>query len=201
MAVAQLILEYLRVILSPQGIVALILLVFFYRFHGDVRALIGRIASIRLPGGTEVSTPQLGRATDEKAALKEPPPLPLDATPVLPSGVHLSPEQAQAVAEVFKAERARAYLWEYRYLNYFLVANTQRVLDWLAGLQERTTLPTYDAFWIPIIPKAQERRAIIDALQAHSLIALEGELITVTPKGREYIEWRGPLPVSNREQG
>ena len=98
------------------------------------------------------------------------------------------------VAELFQAERARAYLWEYRYLNYFLAYGTQKVLDWLACLPTRTSCDLFDTFWLPYIPSAEERRAIITALQAHHLIMIQDNLIEVTPKGREYIQWRGALP-------
>ena len=89
---------------------------------------------------------------------------------------------------------ARAALWEYRYLNYFLARGTQRVLDWLNALGVQTTATMFDSFWLPFIPNAQERQAIITALQAHSLIAMNGQVIEVTPKGKEYLTWRGPLP-------
>lgn len=108
--------------------------------------------------------------------------------------ITVSPAQLQTLEEAFAAERARAFLWEYRYLNYFLARSSQRVLDWLAGLSVRTTVGTFEAFWLPILPIAQERQAIVTALQAHYLIVLAGELIEVTPKGREYLQWRGPLP-------
>jgi len=197
MAIAALVLEYLKALLSPQCVAGIVALVFLWRFRDDIRALMKRVASIKLPGGTELSAPQLERAENEKTAAKEPPALSAGTAPALPGSLHLTPEQASAVAEAFRAEQAKAYLWEYRYLNYFLVRNTQRVLDWLAGLKERTTYGMYDSWWLPIIPSANERRAIVNALQAHHLVILhEGELMEVTPKGREYIEWRGALPAS-----
>jgi hypothetical protein len=48
--------------------------------------------------------------------------------------------------------------------------------------------------WLPLIPSATERKAILSALENHHLIQLENGLVSVTPKGQEYIEWRGPLP-------
>lgn len=92
------------------------------------------------------------------------------------------------------AERARAYFWEYRYLHYFLVLGTQRVLDWLASLPAPTTVGAFDTFWQPLIPSAEQRRTILSVLESHNLIFFRGELIEVSPKGREYIQWRGPLP-------
>jgi hypothetical protein len=194
MTIAALVLEYLKVLLSPQCVAGLVAIVFFSRFSADISALMRRVASIKLPGGAEFSAPQLARTAEDRASDKEPPALPAGTAPPLPEGIHLTPEQANAVAETLRAERAKAYLWEYRYLNHFLVPNTQRVLDWLAGLKERTTYGMYDAWWLPIIQNANERRAIINALQAHYLIIIgDGELMEVTPKGREYIEWRGSM--------
>jgi hypothetical protein len=102
----------------------------------------------------------------------------------------------RAIEEMFRAERAKAYLWEYRYLDHFYVLKTQWVLDWLASLPQRTTFGVHDAFWMPMIPDVQERRTIINVLQAHHIIFRDAgtDLIEVTPKGREYIEWRGPVP-------
>lgn len=196
MAVAALVLEYLKALLSPQALACVVAFVFLSYFKDDIRALMRRVASIKLPGGTELSTPQLERAAGDTAATREPPALPAGAAPTLPDGLHLRPEQARIVADAFNSERARAYLWEYRYLNYFLVPSTQRVLDWLAGLKERTTYSTYDAWWLRVVPNPTERRAIINALESHHLVMLhEGDLIEVTPKGHEYIGWRGPLPT------
>ncbi|HEY3383472.1 MAG TPA: hypothetical protein VGK32_17020 [Vicinamibacterales bacterium] len=197
MTVAALVLDYIKALLSPQVVAGVVALAFVLRFGDDIRGLMRRVASIRLPGGTELSTPQLGRTTDDKSASKEPPALTAGAAPTIPEGLHLTPEQATAVTEAFRAERARAYLWEYRYLNYFLVANTQRVLDWLAGLPERTSYEMYDSWWLPVIPNPSERQAIINALQAHYLVMVQdgNHLLEVTPKGREYLTWRGPIAV------
>lgn len=192
MEVAKLVFEYVKLLATPQAVAGVVALVFFRRFHDEIKALIRRVASIKLPGGAELSTPQLERAEAEAAP---PPALPSQPTVNLPSGLHLTPDQVNAVTEAFRAERAAANLWEYRYLNYFLVSNTRRVLDWLASLSERTTYSMYDAWWLPVIPNADERRAIIQALETHSLITVSGPLLEVTPKGRDYIQWRRSLPA------
>ena len=203
METAAIVLEYLKVLLSTQCVCAVVALVFIICFRRDLRALMQRVASIKLPGGTEVSAPQLARTESEKSSTKEPPGVPPGPASPLPEGLHLEPEQAKILGEAFRAERAKAYLWEYRYLNHFLVANTQRVLDWLAGLKERTTISMYDAWWMQFVLNADERRAILSALETHHLIFIhDGDVIEVTPKGREYIGWRGPLaspPAVKRE--
>ena len=48
---------------------------------------------------------------------------------------------------------------------------------------------------------AVERRAIFVALQNHHLIDTTGDLIEITPKGRDYLEWRRPLPPLTGKNG
>ena len=197
MEIAKLVLEYLKVVLSTPVVGGSVALAFFVLFRTELRGLLNRVAKIKFPGGAEVSTSQVERSSEEIPAKgQQPEPLPerASASVALPSNLTLTPDQVAKVEEGIAAERARAALWEYRYLNFFLARNTQRVLDWLASLSMRTTVAMFDAFWLPVLPLAQERQAIVAALQAHYLIALSGELMEVTPKGREYLQWRGPLP-------
>ena len=191
MTIAQLVLEYLKVVLSSQVIAGIVAFTFLILFRRDIKALLLRIAKIKLPGGTEVSTPQAAKL-EETPKDKPLPKPPQDPSLQLPQ--NLNQKQLEEVRQLLEAERAQAYLWEYRYLNYFLAYQTQQVLDWFASLPSRTSLELFDAIWLPAIPSAQERQAIINALQAHYLIHIEHGLIEVTPKGREYIQWRGPLP-------
>ena len=76
-----------------------------------------------------------------------------------------------------------------------MVRKTQLVLDWIAELKQPTAYGFYDSFWMLVIPNANERKIILDVLQAHHLVQINNAgLIGITEKGREYIEWRGPLP-------
>ena len=70
METAKLVLEYLRVLLSPQIIVGIIGLVFLLLFREDIKALILRIAKIRFPGGAELSTLQSERQINEEEISK-----------------------------------------------------------------------------------------------------------------------------------
>jgi hypothetical protein len=189
--IAKLILEYLKVILSAPVLLSIVGFIFILIFKEDIKALLLRVAKIKFPGGAEVSTPQSDRQSDE-ASENRPEPQPDINISGLPTD--LSPTHRQTVEQIIRAERATSYLWEYRFLNYFLVYNTQRVLDWLIDLNQLTTYSHYDATWLPIIPAASERNAIINALESHHLIQIVNGLIEVTPKGREYQQWRGALP-------
>lgn len=192
MEIAKLVIDFLRVFLSLPVIVGAIVLVSFRLFGEDIKALLLRVAKIRFPGGAELSTSQ-----DERRAMDEQlgkPQLPAAEIriPGLPQG--LTPQQRQTIEDLLRAEKATAFLWEYRYLNYFLVYGTQMVLDWLISLNRSTTCAHYDAIWLPAIPSAQERAAIIAALETHHLLTIANNVMEVTPKGREYQQWRGPLP-------
>lgn len=192
METASLTLEYFKVLLSPQMVVGVVGLTFFFLFREDIKALLLRIAEIRFPGGAEVSTSQSERQIKEENIEQKPLPVPASSLPGLPND--LTQQQRVAIENILKAERATSYLWEYRYLNYFLVYRTQMVLDWLISLNQPTTYSHFDATWLPIIPSANEREATINALQAHHLVQVVDGAIQLTPKGMEYQQWRGALP-------
>lgn len=194
MKIANLVLEYIKVFLSLQVVAGAAVVAFFVIFKGEIRSLLKRTPRIKFPGGWEFSTSQLEKTNEELPAQGEQPSATTPDAPSLPENLTLTPEQVKALGEAFDAERARAALWEYRYLNYYFARGTQHVLDWLASLDKRTTLSYFDSFWLPVIPSAKERHAIINALESHYLITLRGQVIEVSEKGREYLAWRGPLP-------
>ena len=101
-----------------------------------------------------------------------------------------------------QAQQTTSRLWEYRYLNFHFVRDTQLVLDWLASLQDCPSIEMFHALWLPAIPIAKSRENIILALQNHYLITVRDEvMIEITDKGREYLKWRGgPLPYTSQAQ-
>lgn len=185
------VLEYLRVLLSAPPMIAAVAIMFFILFREDIKALLLRIASIRFPGGTELLTTQSQRQEREAQQAQKPAPA-VEAPDV--EILDLAPQQRQVIENIIKSERANAFLWEYRYLNFFLVRGTQVVLDWLASVPQPVSIHFASSYWLPVIPRAEERTAILNALMAHHLVKLNGEAIEVTSKGREYLAWRGPLP-------
>lgn len=101
-------------------------------------------------------------------------------------------EREASSAETGPAEN-EARLWEYRYLNLYLVRGTQLVLDWFATLASPMSPELYDTFLTPWVPDVREREAIRHALETHHLVGrTEGGLV-ITSKGRDYRNWRGPL--------
>ena len=186
---SQLLLEILKLVLSPQVIAGSCVFVFIFWFHSELSALLTRMARFRF-GGAEFDTPQAQRFEHPDETPSTNRTLSLAST----TGGSEEPTDAASLRKLCDAERARAATWEYRYLNHFLARATQVGLDWLSGLPVSTSKSMYDAYWLTLIISAQEREAIITALQAHHLIQIQGELIEVTSKGREYIKWRGALP-------
>ena len=171
---ARLALEYLRVVASWPVVIFVLAVVAIARFKDPIAALINRIAHIKIAGGTELSTPQ---------------PAPVTAADSV-QGDKTTTTSAEEVpaADALVNERELSAVWEYHYLNYFLVPRTQAVLDWLAH-RSPTSYANYDS-WLHWFPPA-ERSAIIDALSAHHLIRIDDDqlMMTVTDKGREYLRW------------
>lgn len=184
----KLILEYTKVLLSPQIVVVVAALWFISSFKKNIADLIDRIKAIKFPGG-EVSTPQLEKLKDEKPIEDNASPEPQSAD--LPANIQEN--DTETLKSLYNAERARAYFWEYSYLNYYLVPRTQLTLDWLASCKAPMSLALYDSITSPHVADPKERKAILDALERHYLIAIENDLITVNPKGQEYIKWRGDV--------
>jgi len=189
---AKLVLEYVRVLLSPQIIGGIVTIIVLFTLSNELKALFRRIAKIRFPGGSEVSTSQIERAIEAPISNSEPP-NPTDTSPVA-GKQNPTPQDFELLRQLYDAERAQSHLWEYRYLNFFLVRHTQQFLDWLITLPNPTSVGLADAHWMQFIPDPNERFAILNALMTHHLVEQNMGLLHVTEKGREYAQWRGPLP-------
>lgn len=194
MDAASIILEYVRVFLSTPVVVGVVATAAILIFKKDIKTLCSRIATIKLPGGGELLTSQQSRSTDEES--NSTPPDVTDEQLNLPAELKFTSDQLAVVRNLYFSERANAYLWEYRYLNFFLVRATQYVLEWFASSQQPISLSLFHNVWTPIVRSAAERDAIINALQSHYLIDVSDSLVQITPKGREYIDWRGPMEQS-----
>jgi len=191
MEMANLILEYLRVLLSPQIVGGVVAIIFLFVFEKELKVLIGRVASIRFPGG-ELSTSQIERATEVPLS-SMPSTLPERPVPI-EGGNDPTPQDFEQLRQMYTAEKIQSRVWEYRFLNMYLVRQTQEVLDWFIVLEQPTTFRLVDTHWMQFIPDFKEREAILNALLNHHLVEQRGELLQVTPKGHEYARWRGPLP-------
>ena len=102
----------------------------------------------------------------------------------------LLPTSEDELRKQLLQERAMARRWEYAYLNHFLVPKTQFILDWL--YQQRGAPPSltwYHTFFITV--EQSEKEFILNVFTTHALMKMTGELMQITEKGCEYVEWRG----------
>lgn len=185
MDIARLVLEFLRVLTAWPVAVFVLVVVCITKFKIPITALINRIAAIRLPGGGELLTPQADQNLADRALRA------VEATTEAPATGAPENDSKQAVVADGKEHAA---LWEYRYLNYYLVPRTQWILDWLAS-RKPISVATFDSWLIPVVYDPIERAAIFDALRAHHLIRVDDGMISVSEKGREYLQWRGPREI------
>ena len=182
-------LELLRVLLSAPPMTVLVVLVLVWVFRSDLKATMSRIATIKFPGGELSTTSQADRS--EKTVPPDEPPTGSTET-ALPKDLTLSPEQQELVNDFIQAQKLTSRIWEYRYLNFYFVRDTQLVLDWL--VHNRPSIEFFHTTWMVAIPRAVEREAILSALEKHQLITGLETMIEITEKGRDYLQWRGPLP-------
>lgn len=133
MEIAKLVLEYAKILLSTQIVAGGTAVIVALLFRVEIRSLIGRIAQLKFGGG-EIFTSQQMQTQAEKAIPAGTSPLGSTEPDVqLPPGVSLAPAEAERIAQLLRSARSTAHLWEYRFLNLFLVRSTQAVLTWLAG--------------------------------------------------------------------
>ena len=184
--------EFLKIILSTQAVTGASCLTFIFVFKKEIKSYIDRIAKVKTPGGGEVSTPQQDKKTEKEFIDNSAPLDPAKEDEKIPST--LNDTELEQVKDLLSAERTRAYIWEYNYLNYFLVPTTQHILDWLSACTTPVSTSLFHTFWTPIVSKPTERDTILSVLENHYLIIIENDLIAVSPKGEEYIGFRGKMP-------
>jgi len=197
--------ELLKVLLSPHIVWGGILVFFAFKFKDSFSKLLGaitdRIKNVqgykKTKDGHEVIFGSEQQTNDENILPNSSDSAPNVQPETAGQSVWLedNTEGTIELRQIVKAERATRYLWEYRYLNYFLARHTQLVLDWLVSLESPPTYQLFENFWFQLIPEEKERKTVLDVLSAHYLIQIsEAGLINATPKGIEYRQWRGPLP-------
>lgn len=123
--------------------------------------------------------------SDQPAAETDAEPPPANQNPAA-----LSKISKEELAERVMAERGMARRWEYLYLNSFLVAKTQVVLDWLhIQIAAPPSITWFHQFFSHI--EESQLETILKVLERHHLIEFSGEFIKLTDKGREYVVFRG----------
>jgi hypothetical protein len=65
--------------------------------------------------------------------------------------------------------------------------------DWFYDNTGPVTVAYANTIWMGAIPLLEERAAVLNALKNHFLVLQEGDNLAITPKGKEYVEFRGKL--------
>lgn len=184
-----LVLEYLKVILTWPVAFLIVALTVIRVFREPIAFWLERLR-IDYGGATLSSSQQISTGTEQNIQELEIQDQPLDqAGPAK----QVTPVNKTDESELVQQWRANAYLWEYRYLNRYLVFHTQQFLDWLYDLNKPIALGVANSFWMLKIPLPEERQAVLNALRQHHLVELTGDQISVTEKGREYVTTRGKV--------
>lgn len=190
MEIAQIILAYLKAVLSWPVVLFAAVIFLSIKFREAISAW---LRNLKIEGHGYVFSGQKEHLESEKYDQNQPS-LPQEKAKAEETPTTRDDGTAGQLANQW---RANAYLWEYRYLNYFLVPNTKRILTWLYEQKNPVTVSFADAFWLPIIPAPAERLAILTALTQHYLVHNNQGFIQITPKGREYVEFSGLAGASS----
>ncbi len=197
--------EFLKVILTPHIIWGGVLIFFAYRFKNGfsllLTAITDRIKNVqgykKTKDGHELTfqESQTDKSNNILPNVSDTPP---EASPEKSEGFMWDEDKTddtETLKKLVKIERSDRYLWEYRYLNYFLVRHSQHIIDWFASNDSPQTFGSYNNYWEKNILDKKEREAVISVLGDFFLIqSVQGDKLQITPKGKEYQAWRGPLP-------
>ncbi|MBW7996246.1 MAG: hypothetical protein FVQ81_06700 [Candidatus Glassbacteria bacterium] len=183
----ELLLEYLKLFLSPQMVIGAIVLLFIFIFRNELKCLLVRIKKAKAVGSELEFETQRELLEAEKNRPEDKP-----EPPQADSGkMTLKPDEQERLVGVIEQLRTHAIYWEFRYLNLFLVHTTQLVLTWLVVYTEPVSMKQYHAGWGPTIQNLDERKAVLNALERSGLISIKGDMMEVTERGRQYINWPG----------
>lgn len=179
----QTIIEYLKVVLTGPTISGLVIAGILWLFHNELRDFIKRLGHIKFPGG-ELDAPFQSQASIAEEASE---------SVALINGASPTNINDTDLTEVLKSAQEAALLWEFRFLNYFLVRRTQDIFSWFVTHGDPISQSLFDATWNLLIGTQVERDAIINSLSTHRLITIDEthHFINVTDKGRNYAYWPG----------
>ena len=166
MNINQIIIEYLKVLLSWPTITFFLVIIFLFKFSESIKIFLSNLRSF-------------------KAGLFE-----LNQQQSLPTRVEKKVEGKLENKKITLEKRAE--LFEFAYLNLYLVYNTKQALLWFYFTP--STRENYIfTFILPpqAINQSVEKEAIFNALLANELIWQEGILFKITEKGKQFLKFLG----------
>lgn len=201
MSINQIILEYLRVILSWPTIVLLLGIIFLFKFSHSIRGFLRKLRFFKA-GSFEFSQQQSLQQEVEKKVEEK----------LEESGITLNQEQLKQIQETFetlskeKGDKEvritqqegvirywfeRAELFEFSYLNLYLAYNSKIALFWLMNPSTKDNF--IYSFQLPpqIVNQIAEKEAIFNALLSTGLIEQDGFLFKISEKGKRFLKFLG----------
>ncbi len=192
--------EFIRIlgiVLSWPVCVLIIAFTFGATFREQISIFIRNISGIRFPGGTEILSqvkkyPAEAKEVGEEVEERE------SKIRVLSEELESSFEELESslldkekLETLLQLKDAQAAFWEFRYLDLHLVYNTKHVLVWFSRTNAITRAQFHSLWSAPFIQEYSERNAIIEALLSYQLVIEATGFISITDKGRRYIQYAG----------
>ncbi len=197
--------SYLQTIFSWPVIILTISLVFLFRFTESIKIFLENIKSFKA-GPVEVSQHQRGSTPQdiEKEVVENLQTKGVTFTDTelknieqhigsLSNQVQTVTQESQNKDEIIKYLAERSELFEFAYLNYFLVFNTKQALRWFNNIQLKTSTKENFMLSCPLQIQAPnvvaEKEAIFNTLFVNGLIQQEqgGLLYKISEKGVRYL--------------
>lgn len=198
----QVLVEVLQILVSWPMAIGLLGFSAGVAFRSELSGFLKRLGTIRLPGGTEISSAPLQ-------------PEPESESPIQKAGntITLTRDQADAIRGVVqelydkvqcserelqavrnaafslleKKELEAAY-WKFEFLSVFLVPATQLVLRWFASHPRGSvTKEYYDGFWKVFITDSNQRDTILSVLLFYGLLMQEDHTLRISDVGMQFL--------------
>lgn len=200
----QIVLEYLKVLITWPLLGTLGLLIVALMFRHQLREFIDRLQHIRTPGGFEAETQQTpvpALTTEETPAASEE--LQGKLSTLQSELAHNESEKQHivqmAIAAITKAEELARH-WEFSYLDLFLVQHTKQVFAFLAGSPSSVEADRLAQLAAMMSLPPAEFGAITNALKTTELISEADNRYMVTEKGKAFMAFmsqRRILPLGS----
>ena len=213
----QIILEYLKVLLSWPVVVFVLGIILFFKFSSSIKIFLENLRSFKA-GPIEFSQQQREEERTEekiKKELREEKGIKLSLSEIKKIQTkietlskekrdkeHKISEQERLIDELFKISHDLLKLnnvlikdvefYEFSYLNLYLVDNSKQALWWF--YQNPSTKENFiNSFFLPpqIVNQIAEKEAIFNALLVNDLIKKQNEFYVISEKGKKFLKFLG----------
>jgi hypothetical protein len=198
MTKAEIILEYFKIFISwPVGVTAISLL-FVFKFSNEISAFLKDVCKVKFGQLEVIKQAETPRITQNRKKQKS-----------KTNGITFTTEQINKLDEEFKklaSERDikdeeiknknelinymifRSEIYEFSYLNLFLVPNTKMVLLWIQS-QNKVIRELLVLYIKSLVNDGLQLEVIINTLVTNELIQMDNGIFQITDKGNRFLEF------------